>query len=51
MKCTSTSPAVLAQQLAHLNSRYGLHSVFWETLAYRKSNAAFWIIKLALWSF
>lgn len=30
MKCTSRSPAVLAQQLAHLNSRYALHRVFWK---------------------
>lgn len=41
MKCTSTSPAVLAQQLAHLNSRYALRRVFLEMLAYQKSNAPF----------
>lgn len=42
MKCTSTSPAVLAQQLVHLNSRYVLHRVcFFFEMAYQKSNAAF----------
>lgn len=41
MKCTFRSPAMLAQQLAHLNSRYVLHRVFLEMLAYRKSNAPF----------